>query len=88
MEVDSYYDYKKVVMDVVFILQQCLSECFELLVVEGVGSFVEINLCENDIVNMGYVEVVDCLVIIIVDIDKGGVFVYLIGILVLLFDLE
>lgn len=56
--------------------------------IEGVGSFVEINLCENDIVNMGFVEKVDVLVIIVVDIDCGGVFVYLYGILVLFFEFE
>lgn len=56
--------------------------------VEGVGSLVEINLWDWDIVNMGFVEVVDCLVILVVDIDCGGVFVYLVGMLELLSESE
>ena len=88
MEAGSYHDYKKVAMDAVLTSQQRLSGRFELLVVEGAGSPAEINLRENDIANMGYAEAVDCPVIIIADIDKGGVFAHLVGTLALLSESE
>jgi len=88
MEAGSYHDYKKVAMDAVLTSQKRLSERFELLVVEGAGSPAEINLRENDIANMGYAEAVDCPVIIIADIDKGGVFAHLVGTLALLSESE
>lgn len=83
-----YYDYKLVVFDVVFELYVCLCVGYDMVIVEGVGSLVEINLCDGDIVNMGFVEWVDCLVVFVVDIDCGGVFVYLVGMFVCLLDSE
>ena len=88
MEAQAYHDYKKVAMDAVLTSQQRLSEEFELLVVEGAGSPAEINLRAGDIANMGYAEAVDCPVIIIADIDKGGVFAHLVGTLALLSESE
>lgn len=88
MEAGAYHDYKKVAMDAVLASQQRLSEEFELLVVEGAGSPAEINLRAGDIANMGYAEAVDCPVIIIADIDKGGVFAHLVGTLALLSESE
>jgi len=61
---------------------------YELVLVEGAGSPAEINLREGDIANMGFAEAVDCPVIIIADIDKGGVFAHLVGTLALLSDSE
>lgn len=84
MEADSYHNYKKVAMDAVLKSHQKLSESFDVLMVEGAGSPAEINLRENDIANMGYAEAVDCPVIIVADIDKGGVFAHLVGTLELL----
>lgn len=88
MEADAYHNYKQVAMDAVLVSQQRLSEEFELLVVEGAGSPAEINLRAGDIANMGYAEAVDCPVIIIADIDKGGVFAHLVGTLALLSESE
>src|SRR5690606_41044711 len=58
------------------------------VLVEGAGSPAEINLRANDIVNMGFAEAVDCPVIIIADIDRGGVFAHLLGTLECLSDSE
>lgn len=88
MEAASYHDYKQVAMDAVLASHQRLSHTFEYLIVEGAGSPAEINLRENDIANMGYAEAVDCPVIIIADIDKGGVFAHLAGTLALLSESE
>lgn len=88
MEATRYHDYKKVAMDAVLVSHQRLAKEFDILVVEGAGSPAEINLRENDIANMGYAERVDCPVIIIADIDKGGVFAHLVGTLALLSESE
>ena len=65
-----------------------LSRGYDTLFVEGAGSPAEINLREGDIANMGFAEAVDCPVIIIADIDKGGVFAHLVGTLALLSESE
>lgn len=88
MEAGKYHDYKKVAMNAVLASHQRLEHEFDLLLVEGAGSPAEINLRENDIANMGYAEEVDCPVILIADIDKGGVFAHLVGTLELLSESE
>lgn len=65
-----------------------LTAQYELVMVEGAGSPAEINLREGDIANMGFAEAVDCPVILIADIDKGGVFAHIVGTLALLSDSE
>lgn len=65
-----------------------LTDNYEMVIVEGAGSPAEINLREGDIANMGFAEAVDCPVIIIADIDKGGVFAHLVGTLALLSESE
>lgn len=67
---------------------QRLCDDYEVVFVEGAGSPAEINLREGDIANMGFAEEVDCPVIIIADIDKGGVFAHLVGTLALLSESE
>ncbi len=58
---------------------QKLAHTYQAILVEGAGSPAEINLRKGDIANMGFAEAVDCPVILVADIDKGGVFAHLIG---------
>lgn len=88
MEAGKYHDYKKVAMQAVLDSHHRLAKDFDVLVVEGAGSPAEINLRAHDLANMGYAEAIDCPVIIIADIDKGGVFAHLVGTLELLSESE
>ncbi|WP_415845245.1 cobyric acid synthase [Stutzerimonas zhaodongensis] len=84
MDAVAYHDFKRVAMEAVLQSHGRLGEAYEVVVVEGAGSPAEINLRANDIANMGFAEAVDCPVILIADIDKGGVFAHLVGTLELL----
>jgi adenosylcobyric acid synthase len=84
IQAKAYHDYKKVAMQVVLESYQRLSNQYQVVMVEGAGSPAEINLREGDIAEMGFAEAVDCPVIIVADIDKGGVFAHLVGTLALL----
>ncbi len=84
MEATDYHDYKTRAMAAVLESHARLESQYQLIVVEGAGSPAEINLRDRDIANMGFAEVVDCPVIIVADIDRGGVFAHLIGTLELL----
>ena len=81
-------EYNSKAMDVVLDSWQRLKSRFQLIFVEGAGSPVEINLRDGDIANMGFAEAVDCPVILVADIDKGGVFAQLVGTLELLSESE
>jgi adenosylcobyric acid synthase len=88
LSAQDYHDYKKIAMNAVLESYSRLGEQYETIVVEGAGSPAEINLRANDIANMGFAEVVDCPVILIADIDRGGVFAHLVGTLDLLSKTE
>lgn len=84
LQAAAYHDYKRVAMDAVLASHRRLCAQYRAVIVEGAGSPAEINLRANDIANMGYAEAVDCPVILIADIDRGGVFAHLVGTLALL----
>jgi len=88
LEAQDYHSYKQVAMPAVLDSYQRLARRYQSIVVEGAGSPAEINLRENDIANMGFAEAVDCPVILISDINRGGVFAHLIGTLELLSEPE
>ena len=79
MDARVYHDYKKTAMKAVLASYQRLQQQYDCVIVEGAGSPAEVNLRENDIANMGFAEAVDCPVIIVADIDRGGVFAHLVG---------
>ncbi|WP_345844233.1 cobyric acid synthase [Shewanella algae] len=81
-------DYKAAALQAVLASWHRLQQEFDWLLVEGAGSPAEINLRQGDIANMGFAEAVDCPVILIADIDKGGVFAHLVGTLALLSESE
>jgi len=84
MSAVDYHDFKKQAVPFVERAYQKLQESFDLIVIEGAGSPAEINLRENDIVNMGMAELVDAPVILVADIDRGGVFASIVGTMELL----
>ncbi|MZR64484.1 cobyric acid synthase [Alcanivorax sp. DP30] len=84
MQALDYHAYKETARQAVLSAWQDLSSRYDVIVVEGAGSPAEINLRENDIANMGFAEMVDCPVILVADIDRGGVFAHLTGTLDLL----
>ncbi|KZC15885.1 cobyric acid synthase, partial [Rhodanobacter sp. FW104-R8] len=84
MDAVGYHGYKRIARDAVLASHERLVAQYDALIVEGAGSPAEINLRANDIANMGYAEAVDCPVLLIVDIDRGGVFAHLVGTLALL----
>ncbi len=80
----AYHAYKPRAMKAVLESYARLCTQYDCVLVEGAGSPAEINLRDRDIANMGFAEAVDCPVILIADIDRGGVFAHLVGTLELL----
>ena len=75
----DYFARKKALMPQILEAFDSLAEENDVIVIEGAGSPVEINLAENDIVNMGLARAVSSPVLLAGDIDPGGVFAQLYG---------
>lgn len=88
MDARDYHQYKTVAMEAVLESHRRLSVQYDAVIVEGAGSPAEINLRDRDIANMGFAEAVDCPVILVADIDRGGVFAHLVGTLSCLSESE
>jgi adenosylcobyric acid synthase len=88
MEAGAYHRYKQIAMRAVLESYRRLAARYEYLVAEGAGSPAEVNLRDDDIANMGFAEAVDCPVLLVADIDRGGVFAHIVGTLDLLAESE
>ncbi len=88
MDAKSYHAYKPKVMPYVMESFERLQQEYACIIIEGAGSPAEINLRDRDIANMGFAEEADIPVIIVADIDRGGVFAHLCGTLDLLSQSE
>lgn len=88
MDASGFHSYKSIALNAVLESHARLAAQYDRIIVEGAGSPAEINLRDNDIANMGFAEAVDCPVILIADIDRGGVFAHLAGTLALLSESE
>ena len=84
MKAREYFEYKKTCKPMILETFQKLEKENDIVVIEGAGSPAEINLNQNDIVNMGMAEMADAPVLLIADIDRGGVFAQLYGTVMLL----
>lgn len=88
MSARDYFAYKKQLIPEIKKAFRELEKDNDIIVIEGAGSPAEINLRENDIVNMGLAELLDAPVLLVGDIDRGGVFAQLLGTLMLLEESE
>ncbi|MDP2194848.1 MAG: cobyric acid synthase, partial [Rhodocyclaceae bacterium] len=79
LDARAYHDYKRVAMDAVLASWARLTAEFDCVIVEGAGSPAEVNLRDRDIANMGFAEAVDIPVILVGDIDRGGVLAHFVG---------
>lgn len=79
MSAMEYHEYKPNLIPEIREAFRELAEENDIVVIEGAGSPAEINLAENDLVNMGLARMVDAPVILVGDIDRGGVFAQLYG---------
>ena len=80
----EYYDLKPAIWETVTSALDTLRADFDVVVIEGAGSPAEVNLKEQDIVNMRVALHADAPVLLVGDIDRGGVFAQLVGTMVLL----
>jgi adenosylcobyric acid synthase len=88
MRAAEYFKYKKTLIPGILNAFHSLSEEYDVIVIEGAGSPAEINLKESDIVNMGLAKMIDAPVLLVGDIDCGGVFAQIVGTLMLLEEEE
>ncbi|WP_408071320.1 cobyric acid synthase [Butyrivibrio sp. JL13D10] len=88
MRAADYFRMKKQLIPDIISAYDRLSKETDIIVIEGAGSPVEINLRENDIVNMGLAQMLDAPVLLAGNIDPGGVFAQLLGTVNLMSDEE
>ena len=88
LDARAYHAYKPQAMAAVLESHGRLKHAYDVVLVEGAGSPAEVNLRDRDIANMGFAERVDCPVVLVADIDRGGVFAHLVGTLDCLSDTE
>lgn len=88
MRVRQYVDYKPQARDAAFAAYDSLAAEHDVMVIEGAGSPAEINLKAHDIVNMAMARHAGARVLLVGDIDRGGVFAALVGTMELLEDWE
>ena len=84
MKASEYFRNKKQFLPVIQKAYETLAQDYEIIVIEGAGSPVELNLKTDDIVNMGIAKLMNAPVLMIGDIDRGGIFAQLLGTLMLL----
>ncbi len=88
MSARDYFAYKKNLIPDIKKAFEKLEKMADIIVIEGAGSPAEINLKSDDIVNMGLAKMIGAPVLLVGDIDRGGVFAQLLGTLMLLEDDE
>lgn len=84
MKAVDYFKYKKKLVPTILEAYENLAQSSDIIVIEGAGSPAEINLKSDDIVNMGLAKLVNAPVVLVGDIDRGGVFAQLYGTIQLL----
>lgn len=84
MSARDYFSYKKQLIPEIMKAYDALAAENDIIVIEGAGSPAEINLKQDDIVNMGMAKLAKAPVLLVGDIDRGGVFAQLIGTVMLL----
>ena len=84
MPAAAYYEYKPKLRPAVEAAYRSLAAEYDIVVIEGAGSPAEINLRQDDFVNMGMAAIADAPVLLVGDIDRGGVFASLYGTVALL----
>jgi adenosylcobyric acid synthase len=84
MSAREYFKYKKQLIPDIMRAYHKLEEEYNIIVIEGAGSPAEINLKAEDIVNMGMAKMAKAPVLLVGDIDRGGVFAQLVGTMILL----
>ena len=88
MKAMEYYRRKREYVPAVLEAYDSLAAEYDIIVIEGAGSPAEINLKQEDVVNMGLAKLVDAPVLLVGDIDRGGVFAQLYGTVALLEEEE
>ena len=84
MSAGEYFKMKHTLRPKIMEAYNKLDEAFDVIVIEGAGSPAEINIKKDDFVNMGMAKMAKAPVLLVADIDRGGVFASIYGTLMLL----